>query len=80
VHADALANTDGESDPDGDSNFNTDADSDGYGYIYADTYSNGNIHAYPDSDCYSGNPDSDANMHTGRDLVRHFERFWYGGG
>jgi hypothetical protein len=45
-----------------------------YAYIYSDVY------PYPNSDCYSGKPDSDANMHAGRDLVRHFERFWYTGG
>ena len=37
------------------------------------THCNGNVNT--NSDCYSGNPDSDANMHAGRDLVRHFERF-----
>jgi hypothetical protein len=57
-----------------------------YTYGYSDrncdvnSYSYGNIHADPNSDCYSGNPDSDANLHTERDLVRHFERFWYRGG
>ena len=50
----------------------------GYGDVYA--YGHRNLHAYAYSDCYSGNPDSDANMHTGRDLVRHFKRFWYSGG
>ena len=49
-----------------------------YGHSHRNSYSN--VHAYSNSDCYSGNPDSDANMHTGRDLVRHFERFWYSGG
>ena len=52
----------------------------GYGYLYADTDGDSNVHAYTDGDCYSGNPDSDANMHTGRDLVRDFERFWHSGG
>ena len=44
-----------------------------YGHLYADGH--GDVYAYSNSDCYSGHPDSDANMHTGRDLVRHFERF-----
>ena len=51
-----------------------------HGDVYAYTYGHSNVHAYSNSDCYSGNPDSDANMHAGRDLVRHFERFWYSGG
>jgi hypothetical protein len=61
-----------------------------YSHIYAYSYGDSHLYAYPDghshfhadpnSDCYSGNPDSDANMHTERDLVRHFERFWYTGG
>jgi len=48
--------------------------------VYAHAHGHSNVHAHSNSDCYSGNPDSDANMHTGRDLVRHFERFWYRGG
>ena len=51
-----------------------------YSDVYAYAYGHSNVHAYSNSDCYSGNPDSDANMHAGRDLVRHFERFWYSGG
>jgi hypothetical protein len=58
----------------------------GYSDVYA--YGHGNVHAYghsniyfySNSDCYGGHPYSDANMHTRRDLVRHFERFWYSGG
>ena len=51
-----------------------------YRHVYAYSYGHSHFHAYSNSDCYSGNPDSDANMHTERDLVRHFERFWYSGG
>ena len=49
-----------------------------YGHSHRNSYSY--IHAYTNSDSHSGNSDSDANMHTGRDLVRHFERFYYTGG
>jgi hypothetical protein len=51
-----------------------------YAYSYSHSHSHSNVHTYSNSDCYSGNPDSDANMHTGLDLVRHFERFWYSDG
>ena len=78
----------GKSDPYGYCYIHTDINSYSYSDVYANVYSDvypyvyghSNVHAYANSDCYSGNPDSDAKLHTGRDLVRHFERFWYTGG
>jgi hypothetical protein len=95
-HTDSDANSYGNTEPntysDGYSysDRNRDIHADGNRHVHAYTFSNGYVHAYTDghsdvhsysnSDCNSGNTDSDANMHTGRDLVRHFERFWHTGG
>jgi hypothetical protein len=51
----------------------------GYGYRYRYRYCDSNSNSDSYSYSNSWNPDSDTNMHAGRDLVRHFERFWYRG-
>ena len=37
-----------------------------YSDIYAYCNSHSNVHADCNSNCYSGNPDCDTNMHTGK--------------
>ena len=59
----------------GDGHVYSDADRNSRAYSHSDGY----IYADINGDSYSGNPESYANMHTGRDLVRHFKRFWHSG-